>query len=252
MFRGLVALTTLTLASLASADTISLRADVWYPMNGDPGSDHPGYMIEIAKAIFGAAGHQVDYDTLPWERTLVMVRNGKFDCAVGAYKDDAPDFVFPEQSLGTDQSFFYVKPTDSWRYQNQDSLKGRHIGLIGGYAYDEDFTKYVEGHKGEIDIQTVNADNALEQNVKKLLAGRIDTLVESPPVLTAKLAEMKLDGKLIEAGAMTEPKPMYIACSPAKPSSKTYVKLLDEGITKLRASGELAKILARYGLKDWQ
>lgn len=44
----------------------------------------------------------------------------------------------------------------------------------------------------------------------------------------------------------------YIACSPAKESSKVLMKLVDEGTDKLRQSGELQKILDKYGLKDWK
>lgn len=38
------------------AEEISIRADVWYPHNGEPTSAAPGYMIEIAKAVLGPAG----------------------------------------------------------------------------------------------------------------------------------------------------------------------------------------------------
>lgn len=236
----------------AAAATVTLRADVWYPMNGEPGSDKPGYMVEIAQAAFKTGGHSVDYATLPWERTLKMVREGQFDCAIGAYKEDAPDFVYPDEPLGMDQSFFWVKRDDAWRFQGHDSLKGRSLGLVGGYAYDEDFSKFLEANKATVNVQTVNADNALEQNIKKLLAGRVQTLVESPAVMDAKLADMKLSGQAIPAGALTEPVPMYIACSPAKDSSKEYARLLSEGVRRLRASGELKAILEKYGLKDWR
>jgi polar amino acid transport system substrate-binding protein len=45
---------------------------------------------------------------------------------------------------------------------------------------------------------------------------------------------------------------MYIACSPAKATSAGYIKLIDEGTAKLRASGEFNKILSSYGISDWQ
>lgn len=46
------------------ADVVTLRADQWCPYNCVPGSDRPGYMIEIAREVFGRAGHQIDYQAL--------------------------------------------------------------------------------------------------------------------------------------------------------------------------------------------
>lgn len=117
----------------ANADnTITIRADHWYPMNGDPGSDMPGYMIELASAILKEHGYSVNYEKMPWKRAVSSVRDGKFDCVVGAYKEDAEDFIFPEESWGLDQADFFVKKSNEWRYKGLESLGEMKIGLIGG------------------------------------------------------------------------------------------------------------------------
>ena len=51
-------------------------------------------MIELAQRIAAEAGHQIDYKIMPWERSVLKVRRGDFDCVVGAYKEDSPDFIF--------------------------------------------------------------------------------------------------------------------------------------------------------------
>lgn len=237
-------------ASTVGAETISIRADNWYPMNGAPGAEKPGYMIELAQIIFGEHGHSVDYQTMPWERALATVRAGEEDCVVGAYKEDAPDFVFPDQKWGLDQSAFYVKADSSWQYDGLNSLKGKKIALIGGYSYGEEFDQYVEKNPGVADF--LNANNALELNIRKVIGGRVDALVESPAVLEAQLSEMGLEGKLKKAGDLGEAEPMYIACSPANPKSSEWVQLVDEGTKQLRESGKLQEILSKYGLEDWQ
>lgn len=238
-------------SSVAYADTVSIRADHWFPINGDPQSTTPGYMIEMATRIFGDAGHTVDYRTMPWERAVKSVREGQFDCVVGAYPEEVPDFIYPAASWGLDEAKFYVKKGDAWRYTGLDSIASIKLGLIGGYAYDEPFDKYVEdNNKGN--YQFIKGDNALENNIKKVLAGRLTATVESPPVMQAKLKEMGLTDKIEAAGDLGEAVDIYIACSPAKESSKVLMKLVDEGTDKLRQSGELQKILDKYGLKDWK
>ena len=245
-----LALMTCLLTAAVQADTITIRADSWYPMNGDPGSDKPGYMIELARAVFEPAGHQVDYQVMPWERAVKSVRSGDFDCVVGAYKEDAPDFVFPEESWGHDETHLWVTPDSSWRYTGVESLDGITVGLIGGYAYAGDFDAYFESHPGQ--AQFINANNALEKNIKKVVGGRIDTTAESPSVMRAKLKDLGMQGKLTSAGALAEAVPMYIACSPANNRSKSYVDLVDSGTRELRESGQLKNILERYGLEDWK
>ncbi len=234
------------------AKSVSIRADVWFPINGIPGSDKPGYMIELAQVILKEHGYTVDYQASPWERSLAEVRSGKFDCVVGAYTDDAPDFIFPELSWGEIESTFYVKKGSNWKYDGVKSLMAVKVGTIGGYAYSDEFDAYVAANHNSARVQVVKGNNALENNIKKLLAGRIDTLIESHLVMEAKLKEMGLANKVEGAGLLAEADSMYIACSPAKAQSKKIVKWFTEGLKKLRASGELQKILAKYGLTDWQ
>src|SRR5262245_47560403 len=108
----------------AYAAEVTLRADVWYPMNGEPNAANPGYMVEIAKESLAVGGHTINYQNLPWERAVTEVRAGKFDCVIGAYKDDAPDFIFPDEELGRVGQAFYVKKGNSWRYNGDiNSLK---------------------------------------------------------------------------------------------------------------------------------
>ena len=47
---------------------------------------------------------------------------------------------------------------------------------------------------------------------------------------------------------------LYIAFAPAQvcPQCTEYAQTLSRGMSQLRQSGELGKILARYGLRDWQ
>jgi polar amino acid transport system substrate-binding protein len=256
----IAAITLIVWTSHSFADTpdlslkapLTIRADVWFPINGLPNSDKPGYMIEIASTIMKNHGREVDYRTMPWERSLDQVRKGNFDCVVGAYKEDAPDFLFPEQPWGRIETLFYAKSDSTWRYEGIESLKSITLGTIGGYAYSEEFDAYIEQNKSSSKVQVINANNALEQNIKKLLAGRIDALVESDLVLEAKLQEMGLEGQLKQAGQLIGATEMYIACSPAKEGMQDIVKQLNDGLIQLRESGKLSPILTKYGLKDWK
>lgn len=245
----LLAMAGLSYPALADP-TVRIRADVWFPMNGEPGSDRPGYMIELAQAIFGARGHQVDYRDMPWSRSLLNVSLGLSDCVVGAYREDAPSFVFPETAWGEDQNLFWKRADSAWHFDgNLSSLEGMQIGLIRDYAYSPAFDALMATEPPGAEF--LSANNALEQNIQKLMLDRIDVTVESKLVMERRLEELGLVDDIVPAGRLGDPKPMYIACSPKKPESQRYVEWVDLGTAELRDTGELQAILDRYGLRDW-
>ncbi len=239
------------LSSISFADTITLLADEWCPYNCDPKSPTPGYIIEIAKLAFESKGHKVDYKLINWERALQMVKEGKATGAVGADKSEMAEGVFPNESLGGTINAFFVQNSSNWKYQSPSSLQGQKVGVIKGYPYEDDIEAYFKAHPGTADY--VSGDTATEKNIKKLKAGRINSYLENIAVFSNKTKEMGLSGQFKNAGATTsESTPIYIVFSPKQASSAQYAKILSDKVNELRASGELGKILAKYGLKDWK
>lgn len=231
-----------------SAEKISVRADVWMPYNGEPGSANPGYGIEILKAVFEPKGFEIDYQTMPWNRAVEDSREGKFDCIVGAGVRDAAGFVFPAETIGHSVNNLFVKADSDKKFTTIEALKGLKIGIIADYSYSEEFDKYVSENKAdEQKLFIGNGDGALEKLGKMVGAGRLDGFVENPLVV----AQEAWKEEVKSAGQIGEKDALFIAFSPAKESSKKYAELLDAGIKELRTSGKLKEILARYGLTDW-
>ncbi len=234
------------------ADYITLVSDDWCPINCEPNSDQPGFMIEIAKLIFGEEGHTVEYKKLPWERAIIETRKGKNNAIIGAYKGDAPDFVFPENEQALIGNSLFVKADSTWTYNGISSLIEINIGVIKGYDYGEVLNNHIEKSKNTMKVQMVFGETALEKNIKKLLKGRIDAVLESEFVFNYKASQMGHKGRVKSAGQVVDPDKAYLAFSPANPKSKNYARILSDGMEKIRKSGELKKILARYDLEDWK
>jgi polar amino acid transport system substrate-binding protein len=234
------------------AATISIVADEWCPYNCTPGDERPGYMIEIVQKVLGEAGHTIDYRNMPWSRAIEEARRGKFDAIVGAAQGDAPDFVFPGEKLGVSANVLMVKSGTAWRYSDLDSLQAVSLGTIRDYSYGDELDAYITQHEKDAKrVQVASGDTALETNFRKLDAGRIDVLVEDRNVIEYYLAGAGQAGAYVAAGDLGEDD-LFIAFSPANKDAAEYARLLGEGVQKLRASGELAVILKKYGLKDWQ
>jgi polar amino acid transport system substrate-binding protein len=252
MMKSLSIILGLCVAMMGHADVITLRADQWMPYNGDPNSAMPGYLIEIAKSAFEKAGHKMDYQIMNWERTVAWTRTGDIDCAVGATRDDDASLVFPQYSMGSNVTSIFVKKGNPWRFTNIEDLKKINLGVIGAYGYGEPLDSYIKDPANAHFVQDVKGDNALEQNIRKLLSGRIDALVEAPPVIAYKLANLNMKDALEDAGTPNTLADLYIACSPKKPNSAAYVKLLEDELQRMRATGELKTLLDKYNVKDWQ
>lgn len=235
----------------ARADVITLRADEWCPFNCVPGA-MPGYGVELAQEIFAKAGHKVEYSLSPWGRSLEDCLHGAIVAVIGAAPVDSPDLIFPQEPIGVWDTTFVVRKGDPWRYGGAASLAGVKLGGIIGYNYMDPVGGYVEEHKGDRNrVDLVGSVKPLEQNLRKLGAGRIGATMDSRAVLDFKLSELGLADSVDYAGE-TESGPIYIAFSPVNPKAQEYARLLDDGLREMRASGRLAEILKRYRVRDWK
>lgn len=237
----------------ASADTIVAAADQWCPISCEPDSAEPGFMVEVAQAVFTKAGHQFVYQKMPWTRAINDTRHGKINAVIGAFKGDTPDFIFPvaAQAHLSSNSFFTLK-SSSWQYQNLESLNTRRIGATLRYDYGTDLNQYIRKHSYSGRIELITGVEPLRRNIEKARMGRVDTLIESEPVFWYTAKQLGVADQFQEVGHASPPEDCFIAFSPALPKSKTYAAILTAGIDEMRQTGDLAKALSKYGLKDWQ
>lgn len=234
--------------SYAEADTISLVADEWCPYNCVPGSKNPGYLIEVTQAIFIAKGHTISYQVMPWARAIEDSRSGKFNGIVGAFKEDAPDFIYPEIGMGLSDYSIFVKAGNPWRYESFKSLDTISIGVIQDYSYNEELDGYIKTHSTDPEkVQITTGEDALQKNISKLLKGRIGAVVEDSKVISFYLKSNHLNGKIVPAGSLGAAD-VYVSFSPNNPHSKEYAQILSDGMRELKANGKFDKILAKYGL----
>lgn len=240
-------------AAGAVAETVVMRADPWYPVNLDPASDKPGYVIEIARLALQRAGHQLDYALYPWERSVDGVRRGKIDCLPGVHRNTVPDLIFTGESFGTDRMAFYARAdAPPFEYHDLSDLQDKVVAVIGGYGYTEQIDAYINTANGAPNLQVTRGDIPLQRNIRMLLAGRVDLVLESIPALEHTATEMGVLDQIKQVSPLPGSPSLFIACSPKKPASRDIVKALDEGLRELRRSGELQRILDKYGMSDWQ
>ena len=247
----IVGLGLLSMSGWVNAERIIIAADIWCPFNCQPNSEQPGFMVEIAQRVFTEHGHEVQYVEMGWERAIHEARQGNIHAVIGAYKGDAPDFVFPDQEMALVGNTFFALKETPWRYDSIDSLKKVNLGIIKGYDYGEELKEHIDQNKGGRVFALVG-DNPLQRGIKMLTAGRLDTVIEGAQVFWHTASQLGLQDHFVVAGQAGELNRSYIAFSPKIESSNNYAELLSEGISRLRVSGELGRILHKYGLSDWR
>lgn len=232
---------------------VSVRADYWYPYNGHATDAKPGYVIEMLKAVFEKDGGRLDYQVMPWKRAVGEAEKGAVNGVIGALKSDTPEFAFPEEPIGLSENAIFVKKGADWKFAGLASLQGKRLGIVNGYSYGDKVDAYIKQHQGNARaLDESSGDNPTEMAIRKLAAGRIDAFVESSTVFWAQVAKLGLNkDDFVLAGIASEAEPIYVSFSPKKDDAKALAARLTAGIRTLRTSGELARILARYEVRDW-
>ncbi|MCM0613471.1 transporter substrate-binding domain-containing protein [Marinobacter sediminum] len=227
---------------------IIIAADPWCPHNCAAGDNLEGYMVEIAREAFALAKLDIEYVNMSWARALQQANDGHIDGVVGAFKGDAPDFIFPDEPSGYSQTTLYTHPDSSWTWQGVESLRHQTLLAINGYSYSPELDAYILANQDNSEqVWVISGPSPLDRAIELLEQGRSDVFPEDRRVMTWALNHQSRGVSLRVAGQFPK-SPVYIAFSPINPASSELATTLSKGIFKLRDSGRLEQILARYGL----
>lgn len=234
----------------AEVKEVVLVADRWCPINCGEDDPKQGVMIDIAKLALHPAGYRVRYIEMPWQRALAMTRVGEVHGVVGAYRDDAPDFLFPRHPLMViSGNTLFTRSESDWVYMDLSSLDNMRLGAVRGYAYGKGLDEYIKKHTLDASrIHMLTGRNPIERNIKLLVSGRIDVIADSPPVVWHTAKNLKVSKFIREAGQATKAAETFIAFSPTHIETKAILKAFDEGVSALRRNGTMEQLLASYGL----
>jgi polar amino acid transport system substrate-binding protein len=233
----------------AEKSLVHLCADHWMPYNGAPDDTRPGYVVELARAVFVPRGVQVDYQVLPWDDALVAVREGRLQGVIGAGKEEAEGMVLPAEPIGAPQVCLMTLATSTWSYESIASFRNARLGVIKDYTYWPTLDSFIERKAGN-GVLVVEGETPLDDLMAKLKGGEIDVLAEYEPVILWHLRVLNLDRSQFRVVYKHQADPIYVAFAPSD-DGRRYATMLDEGVRSMRASGELEKLLRRYGLADW-
>lgn len=250
MLRKLLYVALASLPLWASAQPISVRADHWMPVNGKPGeAGAEGLYIDILRAVAKTANTQIDYQLQGWEDALKGAQAGTTDCVVGATKEEASGLRFAAQSwlVGHTAWFRGVDRTQN-KAENIADLANFKLGVISGYAYGDEVDALLKAQPAERLESVTSSRDPLNAVIMRLITGRIDLALETDFVMQAKLRQMQLSDRIVQAGRSEAETLIYFACN-NNPRVATFMQAVDDWVNARRTEGTLAAFYAPYGLE---
>ncbi len=243
----------MTFPALASADSLVFATGAWMPYFNKVGHQPSGYVTELLTKIMLESGHSIIPVNFPFQRAIQGIYDGRVDVLAGVREDDI-DFqkVIPaNEEVGSNVYAFFVRKGSSWMYTGSQSLSNIRLGLISGEVYPG-LELYLSSPEAKQYAQYLSGDDGFDRNIKKLIAGRVDAILDNENAINYFSHEFKNGSYLENAGYLNEPEKLYIVFSKKNPHAEEYARLFSEGIKKMRANGQLASILSRYGVEDWK
>ena len=230
-------------APAAEARRVVMATVPWAPFYA-PELDDEGFISEISRAAFNAAGHEADLEFMPWARAMLEVRQGDRHLVMGAYYTDerAETYIASDRIYTTSVGLVALQDLGVTSYGELRDLSEYTIGYGRGWATTDEFD-----NADYLDKEA--ADNNV-LNVRKLYAGRIDMIAMNFDRFS-QIAEDEgfdpdqavfLDPPLQSSG-------LYLMASRAIDDPEGLVEEFNEGLKTIRENGRYDEIIERFGVE---
>lgn len=152
-------------------------ATLEYPPFITTGPPVGGPVVDRVRSVFARLGVEVDIVVYPIARGLSMVETGKVDAYFSLKRTPEREriLLFTRQPLVTQTFVFFARADSKITWTGRmDELRNRRIGVVSSTSYGPLFDRAAK----ELLIHLDEA-NTFEQNLAKLIAGRVDLVINS-------------------------------------------------------------------------
>lgn len=201
-----------------------------------------GMMVDTAKAVAKAAGYDAEVQQTVFSALIPSLNANKLDMISAAMiktAERAKAVAFSDPVYDRYGDGLLVREGETAQYTSLDDLKGKVMGVQVGTTYYDLLTK--KGYFKEIRTYDSIADMA-----RDLALGRVDAGVGDQPIMAYQIKEGALKGvKLVEN---YQQEAVGEICLVVRQSDTDLLEKLNEAIAKVKASGELDAIIAKWGI----
>jgi len=198
-----------------------------------------GIATEVVRKIMHRIGHTGNIIVEPWKRVLVNSEQGRLSYPVSRTPDREKQYRW--KWIGPILSQRYtltVLASNAQVFNTIDDFKKMRIGVIRGAPSETRLAKL-----GFLQIDDVTAE---DQNLKKLIAGRIDAWYATDLITQGVVKQLGIDKSLIKTAFSEERIDIYIVAAPDVDDK--VVGLWQKALDEIKSDGTFLEIMKKYGI----
>ena len=232
-------------AAAGSRATQVLVAGTSFARLFEPGADgRPrGLAVDLLDAILMPAGHHPRYEFYPWLRAQAMIEHGPAQILVGPYRTPERERLmrFSRQAFYDDALVFYARRREEGLWWGDfQALQPLRIGAVQGWVYGERFEQARLG-------LNVTAVRDLATALRMLQLDRLDLIAANQRNSEPVIQDLGLTDQVARCTPPFAQLRGHFAFS-RDPAGEPWATLVDAGMQRLRASGELQQLAVRRGV----
>ena len=206
-----------------------------------------GLDIDLMKLIAATAGCELNFERMPWKRTLAMLQANKLDLTSSAsYSEERAIIYLYSRSYRNETVSLFIHKSIASKgpFDFLDSLIGKSfkLGVVRGYHYGEQYEKLKKS--GEI-LTLLTPANSDEQNFKMLKIQRIDGALADKFVGSSIIRKMNLGTSVIRLNTQINDSSIHFMFS-RQPSLKPVSDRFNNAIHTLNENGDIQTVLNKY------
>lgn len=227
---------------------LTMGWDPWAPYQfRNARGEVTGLDVDIARAVAGAAGCELDFVNGNWMEMLSRLRDGDVDLVAGATptpgREKFASFTEPYRT----ESFIVFTLAENADIRAAESLGAlfdseARIGVVAEYYYGEEIYALMKAAAvgGRLREAVVS-----EANYQGLLNGEIDALLDDPFVASSILRSRGWGGRIVatDLGTATGQVSFMLSRQSVDPE---IIRRFNDGMRRIRENGELPAILDQY------
>jgi len=209
--------------SFAQQKTIKIATLEYPPFIYSEGNKAKGPIVDKVVHVFSKLNINVDIQILPITRGLLMVKNGDVDAFFSLKKtpERENDLLFTKVPLIQQQFVFFSNKNSHINWNgNLDDLKDYKIGIVSMTSYGKIFDNGVKNGL----FTNLDETQSFELNIKKLIAGRIDLVINSYDVGKYLIKKLNADDQLVALEPSIETINSYLAFT----KTRDYASLAEQ------------------------
>lgn len=232
-----------TLQEIQASKTLNIVTTASSPPHGfmDPASNSlKGIMVEVGEAVAKRLGVSANFTNVPFAGLIPTLTSGRADLM------SAPLFITEERAQVVD----FSTPIYGWgegvvvsekagqKYATMDALKGKKVGtLVDSVQY-----KMIK----DLPSTQVSTYPDYPSLLADVRVGRIDLGVVDPPSILFQIRTKSIPGVAMDNSYKAQ-KVFWVGAA-AQKGNKELVDAVDKALADMKSSGELQKILAKWGV----